>query len=611
MMLFKLKHLLIGSPLPTYQLSEKRLNKIRALAIFSPDALSSIAYANQEIFLSLVAAGAAGLTFSLPLGLAITGLLIILVISYMQIIRAYPSGGGSYIVAKENLGTLPGLVAAGALLLDYLLTSAVSITAGVEALASAFPFLWKFRIWIALFILLIMTLANLRGVRESGTFMAVPVYLFLISFGIMLLVGFIRLFTTGIVPMESVAPKATAPVTLFLILHAFSTGCTAITGVEAISNGVTAFQKPVIRNANRTMLVMAVCMVALFAGSISLTQFLAVIPNSQETILSALARNLFGNGFFYYLIQCSTMLILAVAANTSFAGFPRLAAILAGDSFLPRQLKQIGDRLVFNNGILLLSLGTAILIVVFQGDTHLLIPLFAVGVFLAFTLSQAGMVVHWIRNKEWQLKAVVNGVGMLATAVTLVIVGMSKFIEGAWISVLLLFLFVQFFRKNAFHYKEVSMKLSLKGIPPSLKTPPHPRIMIPISSVHRGVVIAVNYARSISNDITALYIALDPESEEEVKAAWKTWFPEIPFISKPSPYRSLIGPLLEIMDEEDQRRNDGQLGTILIPEFIPAHWWQNILHNQTSWLIKTTLLYRRRHMGFQRAIIDIPIHLRD
>lgn len=617
-MLQKLKHLVIGSPLPTYQLAEKRLNKIRALAAFSPDALSSIAYANQEIYLGLVVAGAAGLALAWPIGIAITTLLVVVALSYLQTIQGYPSGGGSYVVARENLGRLPGLVTASALLIGYLLTAAVSLTAGVEAIASAYPALWPYRIWLALILLVIITLANLRGLRESGTFMAVPVYLFLTTFLPLLAYGALRLMLGGSQPLSAVAPAPTQPLTLFLVLHAFASGCTALTGIEAISNGVPSFQTPEIKNASRTMEVMAILMGILFIGSIGLTQHLAVIAGPNETILSALARSLLGSGPFYYLIQISTMLILAVAANTSFAGFPRLAAILASDGFLPRQLSGLGDRLVFANGIAALSLATGVLIIVFGGYSHSLVPLFAVGVFLAYTLSQAGMVIHWWRlrassaqaSRGWQAKAVINGIGALTTGTTLLIVGYSKFLEGAWITVALIPLLVTMFARIEAHYKEVRKELSLRGLPPSLRPMPAPRIVIPISGVHRGIVDAVDFARGISKDVTGLYIELEPGNAARVREEWENWFPDIPLEVRPSPYRSVIGPLLQFLDETDEKHNDGQLATVILPEFIPARWWHGLLHNQTTWLIKTALLYRRRSLGFQRVIIDIPYHLR-
>ena len=394
-----IKRLLLGTPLPTHQLADKRLNRIQALAAFSPDALSSIAYANQEIFLGLVVAGSAGLALSWPIGLAITGLLTLVALSYLQTIRLYPSGGGSYVVARDNLGTVPGLVAAAALLIGYLLTAAVSLTAGVEAIASAFPELWLHRIPLALLFLLAITLVNLRGVRETGTLMAVPVYLFLFTYLPMLGYGLVRALAEGPQLFAVAAPVASQPLTLFLALRAFSAGCTALTGIEAISNGVPAFRPPETRNARQTLMVMALLMGVLFVGSVGLTQFLAVIPESEETILSALARRVLGSGLPYVVMQITSTLVLVVAANTSFAGFPRLAAILAGDRFLPRQLASLGERLVYSNGIAVLAVATGALIIVFGGNTHALIPLFAVGVFLAYTLSQAGMVVHWWRER--------------------------------------------------------------------------------------------------------------------------------------------------------------------------------------------------------------------
>ncbi len=611
-MLDKVKHLLIGDPLPTQEIAEKKLNKIRALAAFSPDALSSIAYANQEIYLGLVIAGAAGLTLAWPIGIAITGVLAIAAISYYQTIHAYPSGGGSYIVARANLGTYPGLIAGSALLIDYVLTAAVSLTAGLEAMASAFPILWDYRIPAALLILLLITLLNLRGLRETGSFMAIPVYLFLFTYLPMLALGFIQLIQNGPAPIAAVTPPAFAPLTILLILHAFSAGCTALTGIESISNGVPTFKSPQARNAGITLIVMAVLMGILFLGSIGLTQFLGVVAGPQETILSALARQILGNGFGYLLIQTSTLLILAVAANTSFAGFPRVAAILASDKFLPRQLTGLGDRLVFTNGILLLSGATAFLIIIFGGESHALVPLFAVGAFLAFTLSQSGMVRYWLRERgaNWKLKMFANGLGALATGTTLLVIAFSKFLEGAWITVLIIPIMVVTFLKIRQHYQDVAQQLSLRGLPPSLRPAPPPRVVIPISGVHRGIIEAVDFARGISNNVTAVYVELEPGSGERVQDQWERWFPDVSLVVLPSPYRSIVRPLLSFLDQTDLEHNDGQLATVLLPEFVPAKWWHALLHNQTSWLLKTALLYRRRNQGFQRAIIDVPYHLR-
>lgn len=611
-MLSRIRQLLIGPPLPTYELAEKRLNKIRALAAFSPDALSSIAYANQEIYLGLVVAGSVGLALAWPIGLAITVVLAIVALSYFQTIHGYPTGGGSYIVARDNLGTLPGLVAAAALLIDYLLTAAVSLTAGVEALASAFPILWSHRVLVALLLLAVITLVNLRGLRETGTLMAIPVYLFLFTYLTMLAYGALRLVSAGPVLLPEDALPVAEPLTAFLVVRTFASGLTALTGIEAISNGVPAFRPPEARNAGRTLIVMAVLMGLLFTGSIGLTHFLGVIASPQETILSALARRLLGSGPAYLLVQISTLLILAVAANTSFADFPRVAAILAKDGFLPRQLTALGDRLVFANGIALLSLATGTLIIVFGGDTHALIPLFAVGAFLAFTLSQSGMVEHWLRErgKGWQLKAIANGVGALTTGMMLLVIGIGKFMHGAWITIIVIPMLVSFFLAVRRHYRLVARQLSLRGLPPSLKPFPTPRAVIPISGIHRGVVDAMDFAQSICKDITAVYIELEPGSATHICETWSKWWPDVPLVVLPSPYRSVIGPLLDFLDEHDRKYNDGQQAILILPEFIPAKWWHSLLHNQTSWLIKAALLYRRRRHGFQRVIIDVPYHLR-
>ncbi len=612
-MLNLIKELLLGPPLPTYELAEKKLNKIRALAAFSPDALSSIAYANQEIYLGLIVAGAAGLSQALPIGAAIVGLLAIVALSYSQTIRGYPSGGGSYVVARENLGTYPGLVAAAALLIDYVLTAAVSLTAGVDAIASAFPPLLEYRVPLALGILLLLTLANLRGLRETGTLMSIPVYLFLFTYIPMLLYGGLRLLREGAQPLAETAPAALEPLTVLLVLHAFSAGCTALTGIESISNGVPVFKAPEVKNAQKTLLVMAVLMGLLFIGSIGLTQSLAIVAGPQETILSALARRLLGSGPLYILVQGATLLILAVAANTSFAGFPRVAAILAGDKFLPRQFTNLGDRLVFANGIAALTIGAAVLIVFFKGNTHALVPLFAVGAFLAFTLSQAGMVLHWVRLRGggWQAKAFINGLGALVTLFSLLVIGFSKFTQGAWISIVLIPLIMLGFLKVRRHYNSVARQLSLRGLPPSLKPFPPPRVVIPVSGVHRGMIDAVNFAVSMSSDVTAVYIEMNPELTPRVLHEWQEWFPDIRLEVVQSPYRSVVAPLLDYLDKTDLEHNDGRQAVLVMPEFVPARWWQSFLHNQTAWLIRAALLYGRRKAGYQRVIIDVPYHLRE
>lgn len=611
-MLNRLRWFLLGSPLPTQQEHLERLDKIRALAVFSPDALSSIAYANQEIFLGLVVAGSAALTLSFPISLAIVGLLVILSLSYYQTIQGYPTGGGSYVVARENLGTSFGLVAGAALLLDYLLTAAVSLSAAVAAICSAFPVLWDYRVILALTFLALITLVNLRGVQETGNVLSIPVYGFLISYFAMLGFGLFQIIRGEVGPVEAAYIPATEPISLFLILHAFSTGCTALTGIEAISNGVPTFRPPEAKNAGKTLIVMAIIMAGLFLGSIGLTQYLGVTSGPQETILSALARQIFGGGVLHLVIQIATMGILVVAANTSFAGFPRMSSILARDGFLPRQLLALGDRLVFSNGIILLALACGFLIVVFNADSHSLVPLFAVGAFMAFLLSQTGMVVHWwrIREKGWQIKALLNCLGAIVTGITLLVVGITKFIEGAWITILLIGLLVFMFAKIKSHYDEVARELTLRRVPPAIKPHGTLRIVVPVAGVHSGVVEAMRYAKTVSSNIIAVNVELDPGSGETLMKKWKKWFPDIPLEIVPSPYRSFINPFMERLDEIDSRYHDSQLSTVLIPEFIPAKWWQGFLHNQTAWSLKFVLLYRRRRLGYQRMIIDVPIHLK-
>ncbi len=612
-MLDNLRHLLIGPPLPTQRLAAERLNKVRALAAFSPDALSSIAYANQEIFLGLVVAGSIGLSYAWPISIAITVLLSVLALSYYQTIHAYPGGGGSYTVARENLGALPGLIAAAALLIDYVLTAAVSLTAGVAALASAFPALWPYQVEIALALLVIILVANLRGLRETGTLMSIPVYFFLIAYLPMLAIGLIKAIEGGPVPFEATAPSALVAVTPVLILHTFAAGCTALTGIEAISNGVPAFKPPQTRNAGLTLIVMALLMGILFLGSIGLMQYLGVVAGPEETILSALARRILGTSLPYYVVQIATLLILAVAANTSFADFPRVASILARDGYLPHQFSQLGDRLVFSNGMIALAAVTGALIVLFHGDAHALIPLFAVGVFLAFTLSQAGMVVHWIRQRgqAWRAKALINGLGMLTTLVTLLVVAISKFAEGAWIVILLIPIFVWGFRTIQGHYREVARELTLRGLPPSLKPLVPPRVVLPISGVHRGVLEALRYARSISNHVTAVYVETNPAVTEKVRADWNAWVSDVPLAVVPSPYRSTIGPLLEFLEQTDREYHDGLYATVVLPEFIPARRWQYLLHNQTAWLLKLALIYQRRRFRHTRVIVDVPFYLQE
>jgi amino acid transporter len=611
--LYRLRTLLLGSPLPTAGLSQEKIGKFKGLASFSPDALSSIAYANQEIFLGLAVAGSAGLGFTFSMGIVITAILAIVALSYLQTIHEYPSGAGSYIVARENLGEFPGLLAAAALMLDYLLVGAVSLTAGVEALASAFPVLWPYRVAIALVILVFITILNMRGLQETGTVMSIPVYFFIGSFALMILFGLFRMITSPSIPFSVGMPGPAQPLSIFILLRAFASGSTALTGVEAISNGVPVFKKPESINAGITLIVMSVLMGALFLGTLGVTQYFGIVAHGDETILSALSRHLFNNSFWYYLIQFSTLAMLSVAANTAFAGFPRIAAILAEHRYLPSQLKALGDRLVFANGNLLLAGSTAFLIVIFGGDSHSLIPLFAIGAFLAFTLSQAGMVRHWLRKrtKGWQTKAFINGLGAITTGAVVIIVGAGKFLQGAWITLIIIPLIILLFLRVRHHYDKISDQLSLKGLPPDLKPYPKLRFVMPVSGVHRGIFQAVDFARSVSENITAVYVEVEPGSGERMRKRWEEWFPDITLRIVPSPYRSIIGPFIDFLDRYDEEVNDGQLAAVILPEFVTEGFWGNILHNQMAWLIKFALLYRRRKKGYQQVIVDVPFHLRE
>ena len=609
----QLRHWIIGSPLPSGDQASRRLDNFRALAVLSPDALASIAYANQEIYLALVIAGAAGLAYSWTIALVITGLLAILTLSYSQTIAAYPSGGGSYTVARENLGTLMGLVAGTALLIDYVLNAAVSLTAGIEALASAFPALWPYRETLALVLLVGITLINLRGLREAGTVMIVPVYLFLATYIGMIIYGIIIGLAKGPQAPPVVNQPVVAPVTLILLLRTFASGATALTGVESISNAVPVFKPPEVRHARQTMMAMAILMGVLFLGTVGLTQYFGVTGSQEETILSALARRLFDSNWVYLLVQFATLLVLIVAANTSFTGFPRVTSIMARDGFLPRQLQLVGDRLVFSNGILLLAGLAGLLIIIFHGNTHSLIPLFAVGAFLAFTLSQMGMVVHWLRKHgaHWRVKALLNGLGALATGLALLVIAFSKFIHGAWIVILLIPMTVWILCRIRAHYDEVARNLTLSGIRPTFSEPRQQRIVIPVAGVHRGVVEALQYSRSISDRIEAVHVEIEPDSASDMQRKWHEYgLDEIAtLVVIPSPYRTYIGPLLEYLDRADAAAGDGLLASVLIPEFVPAKLWQNLLHNQTALLLKVALNYRRHQHGKTRAVIDIPIHL--
>ena len=612
-------HLLFGSPLPTTEEAHHRLTKVKALAVFSSDALSSVAYAPEEILLVLVVGGSAALALSLPIALAITALLVIVATSYYQTVHGYPSGGGAYIVAHDNLGIWPGLTAAAALLIDYILTVAVSITAGMAAITSAFPDLFPFRIPLALLAVALIAWANLRGVRESGTLFAIPTYSFTVVLLTLVIVGLAQLVTGSLSSTPSQAIPATAnsvqPLNLFLILRAFASGTTALTGVEAISNGTPAFQKPEADNAGKTLIAMATLLACMFVGVTFLAHAVGVVPVEHETVVSQIGKIVFGDGPLYLALQAVTALILFLAANTSFADFPRLSAILARDRYLPRQLANLGDRLVYANGIITLAFLASALIVIFGGNPHRLIPLYAVGVFLSFTLSQAGMVVHWRRegNKGWRWKAVVNGLGAVATCVVLLVIAASKFIHGAWIVILLIPTFVWILHTIRQHYTSVAEQLTLKHMQPEewtqLASVRRHKVIVPVSGMHRGALSALQFARSLSKDVTAIIADVEPEVTARVQGLWPTWGYDIPLVVLDSPYRSTIGPLLAYLDEVDRQEPERGLAVVVLPEFVPAKWWHMLLHNQTAQLIKRVLVYRRGIKSTDRVVIDVPYHL--
>jgi amino acid transporter len=613
------RRLLLGNPLPSEAYAHQRLNKAKALAVFSSDALSSVAYATEEILLVLMTAGVAAFTLSMPIALVITGLLAIVAASYYQTVHGYPSGGGAYIVAHENLGVWPGLIAAAALLIDYVLTVAVSVTAGVVAVTSAVPGLFPLRIELCLLAIALITWGNLRGVRESGTLFSIPTYAFLGLFLALIAVGFVRLLTGSLSPMAPPALPAeaagTAPLTMFLILRAFASGCAAMTGTEAISNGVSAFEKPEADNAGKTLIAMAVLLGIMFLGITYLARTVQVMPVEYESVVSQIGRAVFGSGPLYLALQAATALILVLAANTAFADFPRLSSILARDSYAPRQLANLGDRLVFSNGIGALAFLAALLIVIFGGRTHSLIPLYAVGVFLSFTLSQAGMVRHWQRTREgrWRTKAAINGFGAVATGLVLLVVIESKFTHGAWIILVLIPLLVMMFRAVNYHYHDMREQVTLKSVDKRVGEhwgmPQQHKVVVPLSSLNRASLAALRFAYSISQDVTAVIVDVEPQSTARVQEDWLSWYAEIPLVVLTSPYRSVVTPLLSYLEEVDQRDPERGLAVVILPEIVPGRWWQHLLHNQTTFQLKAVLLFRQERGGEARIVINVPYHL--
>jgi amino acid transporter len=617
---------LIGRPLPTAATPHQTVSKKVGLAIFGADALSSIAYAPQETLVILAVAGTQALGYAFPISLIITLLLAIVTISYIQTIHAYPSGGGAYTVVKENLGMPAALVAGAALLMDYILLAAVTVSSGVAQIVSAFPDLFPYRVWISVGLLVLIAVANLRGVKESGNTFAAPTYFFLGMTVLTVGVGFVR-YLSGTLGMVVDAPPIETlhaePLTLFLLLRAFSNGTTALTGVEVIANGVKSFREPRTHNAVVTMIWMSTILGVLFLGIVFLLGVIGAIPSEIETVISQLARTVFGNrGLLYLGAITATTIILILATNTAFAGFPTLSAIIAEDGYLPRQLTFRGSRLVFSRGIMSLTAIASLLIFIFNASVTALIPLWAVGVFLSFTLSQAGMARHWWDNRNpadkqltekerihphdrgWRWKLAINGLGAITTAIVTLIFAITKFADGAWIIVLLLPAVVASFFAVHRHYMYLAQDLSLDNYgqpPPSRRH----RVIMPVSAIHQGTLEALDYALTLSRDVTAVHIAIDPAQTEKLQHKWDGWGKGVRLVVIESPYRTFLEPFLEYVNELSAILQPNERLTIVVPQFIPKHWWHNLLHTQTAFWLRFVLLNKQGVV-----ITEVPYQVR-
>lgn len=617
---------LFGTPLSSSAAPNETVGKLIGLAVFASDALSSTAYATQEILFVLAAAGSAAFGYAIPISIAIVVLISVVVVSYKQTIQAYPNGGGAYVVALENLGHIPAQIAAAALLTGYILTVSVSISSGVAQIVSAVPGLIDLRVEMALVLVLLVTVINLRGVRESGIAFAIPAYLFLGAVFLLIGVGVFRAGqgTLGVVvdpPELSASDSMFRTVLLFLLLHAFSSGTSALTGIEAIANGVTAFKAPSSRNASIVLTWMGVILAVLFLGITFLARSVNALPSEQETVVSQIARTVFnGEGFFYVLVISLTSVILVLAANTAFAGFPRLAAILAQDGYLPRQFSYLGSRLVFSKGIVGLGLLSGALIILFDASVSKLIPLYAIGVFLSFTFSQIGMARRWWQaghltpgdrnvsghssvltyEKNYLVKMLINAFGALCTGMVTVVFGITNFVGGAWIVLVLIPILVVFFSAILRHYKNLARQLSLDDFH-SLPVVSRYRVILPISGVHKGSLSGLRFARSLSADVTAVYISTDDEEARKIQNKWDTWGEGTRLVIVKSPYRLLLEPLLEYIKALYQYRQHNEVFVVVMPQFVSSHWWTSLLHSQTAFLLRLSLL---SYQGI--AIIEVP-----
>jgi amino acid transporter len=605
------KRFLIGAPLTTAAAAHERLTKTKALAVLSSDALSSVAYASEEILRVLVIAGLGALSLSLPIGAAIVLLLIIVGLSYRQTIKAYPHGGGSYIVAKDNLGEFPALTAGGALLVDYVLTVAVSISSAVAAMVSAFPSVHDHLVLTGCAFIILITILNLRGIRESGSIFAVPTYVFLVAIMSMIIIGLVRTAASGFEVQEPTreAMVGTGSVGVFLVLRAFSSGCSALTGVEAISDGVPAFEKPEWKNARTTLTWMIGILAVTFSGITFLAHQYGAVPLEQaeagyETVVSQIARGVFGGtNVAYYFMQFATMAILVLAANTAYSDFPRLAYFMARDQYMPSQFTFRGDRLAYTFGIVTLGALSMLVLALFGGETERLIPLYAVGVFTSFTISQLGMVVRWQRLKEpgWRTSRLLNGLGATATGIVAAVVATTKFTHGAWMVIVLIPVMVLTFR--AIHQHYAAAKTEMETTTPLRQEDINLIAVLPISSLNRVALQTIAYARSITDTVAAVHITDDESAADTMQEKWGDLHTDVPLVIIESPYRSLVGPLVSYIVEL-QQQNPGATINVVLPEYIPSHWWEQVLHNQTALRIKAALLFRP---GI--VVTSVPYHM--
>ena len=602
---------IFGDPLKTENIEAERLTKVKALAIFSSGVLSSVAYATEEILLALGALLA--FTYSMPVAGVIAGLILMVSVSYWQTIETYPNGGGSFTVAHENLGEFFGLIAASSLLIDYTLTVAVSLSAGASAIISAFPSLAGHSVKFCLIALLILTIANMRGTRESASFLSIFTYCFIALIFLMIICG--SFSSANVKPIEKLAGASETLVALILV-RAFASGCSILTGIEAIASGVTAFKTPQYRNAQITLVIIAGILCTLFLGVTFLSNKFHIVCSPTETVISQITRQVFGSGFMYYFVQIMTACILLLAANTSFAGFPRLASILAQQKYIPTRFANLGDRLAYSNGIVMLAAFATTLIWIFDGDTHLLIPLYSMGVFISLTLSQAGMVkrILKLREKNWQIRALISVFGAIATMVTLSVIIESKFLKGAWIVTILIPILFYTFRKIHYTYKGTNVELDIKkgGLVDLLKPIKEvtPKVVVPVSRIHKGTLAALRFAASLSDDVAAVVVNVNQKEIDRLKLTWRSMNFSIPLIILSSPYRSVINPFLDFLQEQDERAPEKGKAIVVMPSFIPGKFWQNVLHNQTATIFKTALLYRKQKSEQTRIIVEIPYQMR-